>query len=1255
MSKEGHQRAIKVHVAAFGKHPGWDDHIEEIGLDCDALVQVKRALYTEGIAGNIDSGAWEKLSEDHRLPGFRHVFYWRRPDGFVVGRMWSSRDGRGRTKYPMVVVAMIEGVPAPWTIEHALPRLEAIESKVSQTAAAELVRLAIGEARRGLEDEAALLVAGAPSTNIPPPAALLKALVASPALSLPSDDGKGMGLTRIMYEMEREMGAFRSSGGGTRGLTRMQAEVGGQHLRVPRCLAPKGEAACAWIEAMSQSISESVPVLVVEPLDEDFLDIIVGDVRPSALFCVRASAKGLALTSDVPYTIEPAFRQAADERQAAWAAGKLKAMPATPAAGALQAVTEVGNNKGMLIAIGVGALLLLVVLMYAFSGGSKPPVAPEPHSDATPAGDKPPATKPAEVAEQKPAPVAKPEPAPTQASQTSQLEPAKVAAPAYAAGDIRAGWGFDAAMAAVRAKLDRLETELKIEHKTPDAALREALSRAEERATKFVKGVTLTPTNQDSVRRDMEACEQMLAQAAKDIDTQLDQVSERVAAELKAKADQPSVTTEAMKKAWRQAVSSVDPKLGYQQARERVAAITTGLVDAEGRITQAAGYKPPALPDADAGAIDAINASRRDAALQAAADAIAQGDLDRHRKVIEMYLADQAAAQRELELARRLEDLIALGEQPGESATMSAMVTELQASPAWKELGSALAGVTARVRDIGALADEQSPDKLLEVIHQGTADVTRLRAGEVLGAWLQLARVGWPKTASDLPLAGKTLADEVRKTLERISDEKARASAIARANDAAGRMWTGFVESAGVDAKGVGAAIDSMSLLGVGPRAIDALPGWARYNIARLKLERAVTQAATKQGGARADAQAAAMNEFVQALQGAEVASAGAPAALLAAIEPLRSKGAQLDLSKLGPGSAGWKLSQSDDGQTATYSWAKNGNEHKLSFRRLAEGSGGEVSFIATTEMSVGEFADIVSAQGKWEEFKDLLAKSSEGGVDPRLGPRSWSWAGETPLGIQPSKPAGPGDLSGGWVRISSTMQQKKYYPDGITVPPPATTSPMQHVGPIPALLAARMVGCRFPSVEEWKRALAGDGPTPAPNLRDATWKKEYDYIKQFAAFSPQWPASGIFAAPGQARVSAPQDDQPAVATDDGVLWFRPVDASTPGTFHDLLGNVSEFVIEDPAAVENIQPTREGVEAALGKGEKLKIIGGSALSPQTQPTSEPQPVSFSQARLGYSDVGFRLAFSAPRAAGAAGVGERLEAALGANGYLPAQK
>jgi hypothetical protein len=48
----------RVTLAAFGKHPGWDDHIPGIGIDTELLAHFKQVLYVRGIGGQIDSGAW---------------------------------------------------------------------------------------------------------------------------------------------------------------------------------------------------------------------------------------------------------------------------------------------------------------------------------------------------------------------------------------------------------------------------------------------------------------------------------------------------------------------------------------------------------------------------------------------------------------------------------------------------------------------------------------------------------------------------------------------------------------------------------------------------------------------------------------------------------------------------------------------------------------------------------------------------------------------------------------------------------------------------------------------------------------------------------------------------------------------------------------------------------------------------------------------------------------------------------------------
>ena len=63
----------QIFLGAFGKHPGWDDHIEDLGLETASLVQAKTLFYVQGIGGEIDAGAWEKLDDSQRLAAFKHV------------------------------------------------------------------------------------------------------------------------------------------------------------------------------------------------------------------------------------------------------------------------------------------------------------------------------------------------------------------------------------------------------------------------------------------------------------------------------------------------------------------------------------------------------------------------------------------------------------------------------------------------------------------------------------------------------------------------------------------------------------------------------------------------------------------------------------------------------------------------------------------------------------------------------------------------------------------------------------------------------------------------------------------------------------------------------------------------------------------------------------------------------------------------------------------------------------------------------
>src|SRR6476620_6484709 len=141
-----------VGLAAFGKHPGWDDHVEDLGLETDSLNHAKITFYVNGIGGQIDSGAWEKLDPAQQLPAFKHLFLWQRSGQFLLGRLWSSSDGKGRKRYPMVLCLHFIGVSLRWALAQGLPALAELEETIKNAGSAEEVRTVLQQKRAALRD-----------------------------------------------------------------------------------------------------------------------------------------------------------------------------------------------------------------------------------------------------------------------------------------------------------------------------------------------------------------------------------------------------------------------------------------------------------------------------------------------------------------------------------------------------------------------------------------------------------------------------------------------------------------------------------------------------------------------------------------------------------------------------------------------------------------------------------------------------------------------------------------------------------------------------------------------------------------------------------------------------------------------------------------------------------------------------------------------------------------------------------------------
>jgi hypothetical protein len=288
----------KVFVAAFGKHPGWDDHIEDIGLETDVLITVKRTLYVQGIGGNIDSGNWSKLQENQQIEDFNHVFVWCMGQDIIVGRLWSSCDGKGRTSYPMVVCVQCCQLSLEWIFENILPGLEKIEKTCVATTSPADVRITIENARNEFRQLAQQCSPFADLFTMYPDA-LMKI-----ADCFESGENRE-GLLRILYHIEREVERYIHDTADSRKTKAINIRPA--LLRVPKSPPPMLEGTLWWISFLLIKLGVNTPLLLLMPQKNTWIDIIIGEPAVAQLYCLRAPLEGVPLTSSVPYNMDSEF------------------------------------------------------------------------------------------------------------------------------------------------------------------------------------------------------------------------------------------------------------------------------------------------------------------------------------------------------------------------------------------------------------------------------------------------------------------------------------------------------------------------------------------------------------------------------------------------------------------------------------------------------------------------------------------------------------------------------------------------------------------------------------------------------------------------------------------------------------------------------------------------------------------------------------------------------------------------------------
>jgi hypothetical protein len=258
----------RMHVAGFGKHPAWDDHIDDIGLDTETLVRAKQLLYTQGIAGQLASGAWDQLEKIGQSVEFDHRFVWARKGQTLVGTILASSDGKGRARFPMVVCVQTE-IGALNAIRLCLPLAESLGTRCKAASSRQKFR----EALSHVPDE-------------------LNASPFVPCANAVPAHAEFEGDDFTLQSVEDLGAALRSTQRNYLGAEGRNCANFRLRAISPRTL----ENLEFWTGYLEICARTQVPYLTIASVRRPTVDLIVGEPRGDDFFCLRADENALPVT-----------------------------------------------------------------------------------------------------------------------------------------------------------------------------------------------------------------------------------------------------------------------------------------------------------------------------------------------------------------------------------------------------------------------------------------------------------------------------------------------------------------------------------------------------------------------------------------------------------------------------------------------------------------------------------------------------------------------------------------------------------------------------------------------------------------------------------------------------------------------------------------------------------------------------------------------------------------------------------------------
>ncbi|MCQ3940368.1 MAG: hypothetical protein DPW19_04640 [cyanobacterium CYA1] len=592
--------------------------------------------------------------------------------------------------------------------------------------------------------------------------------------------------------------------------------------------------------------------------------------------------------------------------------------------------------------------------------------------------------------------------------------------------------------------------------------------------------------------------------------------------------------------------------------------------------------------------------------------------------------AVQAIFGEMLEVQRSVQHLHLLDEPAGSSRSASAALAACMARPEFEEINGrrAFARVLSWVNELRTLGTESDRALLSRVARTGGESPAASYA-----AWRRLGDLtapAWPARVSELVEEGGARA-HVAASIASVADDTRRRALQAELDAQGHERWSRCAAAVRTE-DDFASCVELLDGFAVVEGRLDAR---TRYNIT---LHRFRASLAGRPPDDDAERAAAVFVPAMRALGGGFAGAAdalNAASAVEGAVLAWKQGPPRVNFAAVGPGTLGWHAAPDARDEAVSFEWRgerrsrSRGAVPKLSFVRVDVS--GEAVYVATEEVSLALMQAWLGPD-EWTEITPLLVPTALQNNDVWSGPRLWSWPAQPRNGLVWKR--GQTALRDDWlpqnVEVSAATPQ--YAPglgdpaDPVRIAPAHRTTelhPVQHVTPVGALRFAQALNCRLPTESEWVAALRRyEDPDPSRwNLRDRAFALQRDHVARVIAdriargvvrVNFRYPDDGVFVPEG--TTVARGAEAGAYETDDGALWFQPVDRGYGRTLRHLIGNVAEFVLMDAG------------------GTRFGVIGGSSMSPPELALDHAYEIPARQsADATYADVGFRLAFSAGEA------------------------